>query len=379
MMQSFHPISDVEANKSNAPLAGQNHTWFHLIVSIHAISALSLCIFTVLGYVANTIPMALVVLFIFQTFMAILGLTAIEQNRRDYRSLYIAINAVTAGSAIIWSIFLFINIKQQPKYVPVVLLIIAFFSLIATILLIICADKKTPKFLEKIICLDIISVFPFVKLLRGTNKITKTTNLKNTQLGKTKEVNSNESLNGSIESVKSQEQRKDSSEIKTGASVTESLEQRQGISETKSEEGNKELRIAAGAEDASKVITAVETIRVEEISGETKNTTALSYMKHLSEGHYLVVDSNWHEFYSVPILNACNVALCSSSRTGGHLRNKFLIKKCRKKQKKLRKIIPKFSPLEMNIFDCYSQNNEDNNFEKNQLVKNDHLKGKPSP
>ncbi|MCP9259130.1 hypothetical protein DINM_002098 [Dirofilaria immitis] len=217
-------------------LAGQNHTWFHLIVSIHAISALSLCIFTVLGYVANTIPMALVVLFIFQTFMAILGLTAIEQNRRDYRSLYIAINAVTAGSAIIWSIFLFINIKQQPKYVPVVLLIIAFFS--------------------------------------------------------------------------SQEQRKDSSEIKTGASVTESLEQRQGISETKSEEGNKELRIAAGAEDASKVITAVETIR----------------------GHYLVVDSNWHEFYSVPILNACNVALCSSSRTGGHLRNKFLIKKCRKKQ-----------------------------------------------
>ncbi|KAM3723932.1 RNA polymerase-associated protein RapA [Dirofilaria immitis] len=305
MMQSFHPISDVEANKSNAPLAGQNHTWFHLIVSIHAISALSLCIFTVLGYVANTIPMALVVLFIFQTFMAILGLTAIEQNRRDYRSLYIAINAVTAGSAIIWSIFLFINIKQQPKYVPVVLLIIAFFS--------------------------------------------------------------------------SQEQRKDSSEIKTGASVTESLEQRQGISETKSEEGNKELRIAAGAEDASKVITAVETIRVEEISGETKNTTALSYMKHLSEGHYLVVDSNWHEFYSVPILNACNVALCSSSRTGGHLRNKFLIKKCRKKQKKLRKIIPKFSPLEMNIFDCYSQNNEDNNFEKNQLVKNDHLKGKPSP
>uniref|UniRef100_A0A183HDL1 DUF2178 domain-containing protein n=1 Tax=Onchocerca flexuosa TaxID=387005 RepID=A0A183HDL1_9BILA len=106
----------------------QNHTWFHLVVSIHAVSALTLCVFTVLGYVANTVPMTLVVLFIFQMFMALLGLTAIERNRRDYRSLYITVNAITTVSAIIWSIYLFINIKDQPIYIPVILLIIALLS-----------------------------------------------------------------------------------------------------------------------------------------------------------------------------------------------------------------------------------------------------------
>uniref|UniRef100_A0A8R1U1A0 Uncharacterized protein n=1 Tax=Onchocerca volvulus TaxID=6282 RepID=A0A8R1U1A0_ONCVO len=354
MRQSFSAGSDVEGN---APSVDQNHTWFHLVVSVHAISALSLSVFTVLGYVANTVPMTLVVLFFFQMFMALLGLTAIERNRRDYRSLYITVNAITTVSAIIWSIYLFINIKEQ-IYIPVILLIIALLSLLATVLLIICADKKTPQFLEKVICLDMISVFPFVKLLRGTNRITKTANLKNTQSVETKEVNSNRSLSGSIRSVKSQHQQKDSSGLKTGISVTESVPQRQSISETKSDEGAEGLRIAAGSEGDA-VVATTETIGLEETS-KTKNNTALPYVKHASEEHCFIIDSNWREFYSVPILNACNVALCSSGRTGRcRLRNKLFIKKCRNKKKKLCKIIPKFSPLEMNIFDRCPQNNVD--------------------
>ncbi|OZC11451.1 hypothetical protein X798_01308, partial [Onchocerca flexuosa] len=331
MRQSFHTGSDVE---DNAPSVNQNHTWFHLVVSIHAVSALTLCVFTVLGYVANTVPMTLVVLFIFQMFMALLGLTAIERNRRDYRSLYITVNAITTVSAIIWSIYLFINIKEQPIYIPVILLIIALLSLLATVLLVMCADKKTPQFLEKMICLDIISVFPFVKLLRGTNRITKTANLKNTQLAETKEVNSNRSLNGSIRSVKSQDQQKDSSDLKTGISVTESVQQRQSISETKGDEGAEGLRIVAGAEGDA--LATVETTGLEERSIKTENSTALSCMKHASEEHCFIIGSNWREFYSVPILNACNVALCSSGRVGRcHLRNRLFIKKCRNKKTKI--------------------------------------------
>ncbi|EJD75927.1 hypothetical protein LOAG_17011 [Loa loa] len=175
MVQSFYSGSDVEANKANAPFVGGNPTWLHLVVSIHAISALGLCVFMVLGYVASIIPMALVVLFIFQTFMAILGLAAIEQNRQDYRSLYVTVNAVTTGSASIWSVFLFIRMKEHLIYAPIVLLIIALFSLVATILLIFFADKRTPQCLGKVICLDL---FPFVKLLRDTSKMSKTTNTK---------------------------------------------------------------------------------------------------------------------------------------------------------------------------------------------------------
>lgn len=65
--------------------AGNNSTWLHLIVSIHAVVALSLCVFVVLGYVAGSLAMTLVVLFIFQIFVAILGLTAIACNRQGFQ------------------------------------------------------------------------------------------------------------------------------------------------------------------------------------------------------------------------------------------------------------------------------------------------------
>ncbi|KAK6101311.1 putative integral membrane protein [Brugia pahangi] len=396
-MQSLYSDSDVEANKANALLVGTNSpnpTWFHFVVSIHAISALSLCVFTVLGYVASTIPMTLVVLFIFQTFMAILGLAAIEQSRRDYRSLYIAVNIVTAGSAIIWSIFLFIKMKEYPIYVPVVFLIIALFSLPATILLIFFPDKRIPQSFEKVICLDL---FPFAKLFCDT-RMSKKANTKSksifmhmltastsffggkkfddtrpkgkrevnaaqsvgvkeensVQLIETKEVNSNESLNGSIKSVG--DQQKDSSIMKVSASMTESVQQQQNITETRNEEFPKRSRIAAGAErDVKEGIKPV--VQLEEISNETKNSAVSSYVNHPSEGHCLVIGSNWREFYAIPILNACNVPLCSTARTGrDRFCNRLLIKKCRNKKKK-RKIIPKFSPLEKNIFEHSPQNN----------------------
>uniref|UniRef100_A0AAF5PQ94 Uncharacterized protein n=1 Tax=Wuchereria bancrofti TaxID=6293 RepID=A0AAF5PQ94_WUCBA len=242
-MQFLYSGSDVEANKANALFVLSNPTWFHLVVSIHAISALSLCVFTVLGYVASTIPMTLVVLFIFQTFMAILGLTAIEQSRRDYRSLYVAVNTVTAGSAIIWFNQRNFNFHFQP-----------------------------------------------------------------------------------------QDQQKDSSVMKTGASVTESVQQQQNISETRNEEFPKRTRIAAGAErdGVKEDIKAV--VQLEETSNETKNSAVSSYVNHPSEGHCFVIGSNWREFYAIPILNTCNVPLCSTGRTGrDRFRNRLLIKKCRNK------------------------------------------------
>ncbi|VDO45286.1 unnamed protein product [Onchocerca flexuosa] len=174
-----------------------------------------------------------------------------------------------------------------------------------------------------------------------------------TQLAETKEVNSNRSLNGSIRSVKSQDQQKDSSDLKTGISVTESVQQRQSISETKGDEGAEGLRIVAGAEGDGKdsrdfngemlaALATVETTGLEERSIKTENSTALSCMKHASEEHCFIIGSNWREFYSVPILNACNVALCSSGRVGRcHLRNRLFIKKCRNKKSMLPKETPK--------------------------------------
>ncbi|CAG9537051.1 unnamed protein product [Cercopithifilaria johnstoni] len=319
--------SDVEANKLNA---SNPSTWLHFVVSIHAFFALSLCIFTVLGYVASIIPMTLVVLFIFQTFMAILGLTAIEQDRQDYRSLYINVNAITTGSAIIWSTFLFINMKKQPIYVPITFLIIALFSFIATILLIFFADKRIPKIFEKVICLNLS---PFVKLLCGTKRMLKKANLKKNyeQLKETKEVNSNESLDGSIRSFESKAQQRDSSEMKTGVSVTESVQQHQpqNISMIRNDDYAKGSRIAAGGE-RNAVETIIKVDQPEKTYNERKNSATLSYVRHPLEGHCLVIGSNWREFYSVPILNACNVALCSTGRIGrNRLRRRLLIKKCR--------------------------------------------------
>uniref|UniRef100_A0A1I8ELM6 Uncharacterized protein n=1 Tax=Wuchereria bancrofti TaxID=6293 RepID=A0A1I8ELM6_WUCBA len=340
----------------------------------------------------------------------------------DYRSLYVAVNTVTAGSAIIWSMFLFIKMKEYPIYMPVVFLIIALFSLLATILLLFFANKRIPQSFEKVVCLDF---FPFAKLFCDTNGMSKKANTKrcnhnsikndangaltgrvshrvigknifmhmltastsffdgkkfddtrpkgkrevnvtqsvgmkeenSVQLIETKEVNSNESLNGSIKSVEPQDQQKDSSVMKTGASVTESVQQQQNISETRNEEFPKRTRIAAGAErdGVKEDIKAV--VQLEETSNETKNSAVSSYVNHPSEGHCFVIGSNWREFYAIPILNTCNVPLCSTGRTGrDRFRNRLLIKKCRNKKKK-RKIIPKFSPLEKNIFEHCPQNN----------------------
>ncbi|EJW75622.1 hypothetical protein WUBG_13469 [Wuchereria bancrofti] len=152
------------------------------------------------------------------------------------------------------------------------------------------------------------------------------------QLIETKEVNSNESLNGSIKSVEPQDQQKDSSVMKTGASVTESVQQQQNISETRNEEFPKRTRIAAGAErdGVKEDIKAV--VQLEETSNETKNSAVSSYVNHPSEGHCFVIGSNWREFYAIPILNTCNVPLCSTGRTGrDRFRNRLLIKKCRNK------------------------------------------------
>ncbi|KAL4002297.1 putative integral membrane protein [Acanthocheilonema viteae] len=350
-MQSFHSGSDVEASNANASFADKNLTWLHLVVSIHAVLTLSLCVFTVLGYVASTVPMALVVLFIFQTFIAIVGLAAIEQNRQDYRSLYITVNAVTTGSAIIWSIYLFTKKKEYPIYVPIVFLIIALFSLIATILLVFFAQRKIPKIFEKVICLNL---FPFVKLLHDSNRMPKMEG-KSMQMIRTKEVNSNESLNDQTRSIES---RQDSSELKTGTTVTERVQQqqRQNISETRSDKYGKESRTAAGAEENAVKVT-MEIDQLEKTCAERKSGATLSYVRHSSEGRCLVIGSNWREFYSVPILNACNVALCSTGRIGrNRLRRRLLIKKCRYK-KKIHRIIPKFSPLEKNIFEQCPQNN----------------------
>ncbi|VDO22172.1 unnamed protein product [Brugia timori] len=152
------------------------------------------------------------------------------------------------------------------------------------------------------------------------------------QLIETKEVNSNESLNGSIKSVGSQDQQKDSSIMKVSASMTESVQQQQNITETRNEEFPKRSRIAAGAERDGVKEGIKPVVQLEEISNETKNSAVSSYVNHPSEGHCLVIGSNWREFYAIPILNACNVPLCSTGRTGrDRFRNRLLIKKCRNK------------------------------------------------
>uniref|UniRef100_A0A1I7VM76 Uncharacterized protein n=1 Tax=Loa loa TaxID=7209 RepID=A0A1I7VM76_LOALO len=198
-----------------------------------------------------------------------------------------------------------------------------------------------------------------------------------------KEVNSNESLNGSMKSVASQDQQKNSSKEKTDTSVTESAQQQQSISEIRNEECPKESRTAAGAEgdvggsspelqqrnlryfefglntrqimnefsrkdEIIKIVVlmiklimewlnqylwikifsveenTMEVVRLEETSNETKNSGILSYMRHPSEGHCLMIGSNWREFGPVPVLNA--------GRTGRvRLRNRLFIKKCRNK------------------------------------------------
>uniref|UniRef100_A0A0R3RFH9 G_PROTEIN_RECEP_F2_4 domain-containing protein n=1 Tax=Elaeophora elaphi TaxID=1147741 RepID=A0A0R3RFH9_9BILA len=321
----------------NHPVDDEFPTWLHLVVSVHAVLALSLCVFTVLGYVANTISMTLVVLFIFQTLTAILGLTAIDQNRRDYRALYITVNAITTVSAIMWSIFLLSNLKTRPLCVPIIFLIIALFSLTATILLIFCADKRVPECLGKVICLNL---FPFVKLLRDANRKSKMADLKiklsckevisffgrensfndaqltgtkevnSAQLTETKEVNSNESLNGSIRSVAPHEQQRDNSELKTG--VMTNMPKGHG----------KQLERKAML------------VRRVHLNFNEQNPCCFQFgfiiLLHI--GRCLVIGSNWRLFYSVPILNACNVALCSTGRIAhNRLRRRLFIKKCRNK------------------------------------------------
>uniref|UniRef100_A0A915PG18 Uncharacterized protein n=1 Tax=Setaria digitata TaxID=48799 RepID=A0A915PG18_9BILA len=275
--------------------AEENPTWLHLIVSIHAVSALSLCVFTVLGYVASTIPMTLVVLFIFQMFAAILGLKAIERSQREYRSLYKTVNAVTAASATIWSIFLFINVEQHSVYVPVVLLILALFS----------------------------------------------KSFDNEQLKRMKEVNSNESLNDSTGSVKSQSRQKDSTGMRTDVSE----KQRQSQSETVNE-GLKTLRSAAGAEiDAGgnwpklKKETIVvfefnEVARPQETTDRMKYSNAIPFNRDQSKEHYF--GSKWTGFCSLAAVNECSVAPSSLGRAGrDRLRSKLLIKKYRNKKSKM--------------------------------------------
>ncbi|VDN03828.1 unnamed protein product [Thelazia callipaeda] len=181
-------------------------TWLHFIVALHVSLAISLCIFTVIGYVVSITPMALIVLFIFQVFIAFLGLTAISQNRQDFQSLYVFINAVTAGSAIIWSIFILLSSSHYSHYLLILLLLIALYSILTTTILVFWAHKKVPQPLHKLITLNVVSVFSVIKLPQGDNDVKlETNNLhnkfhKSKSLVKMKEVDSNETLHGNCKS-----------------------------------------------------------------------------------------------------------------------------------------------------------------------------------
>lgn len=77
--------------------------------------------------------------------------------------------------------------------------------------------------------------------------------------------------------------------MKVSASMTESVQQQQNITETRNEEFPKRSRIAAGAErDVKEGIKPV--VQLEEISNETKNSAVSSYVNHPSEVFSCVTD-----------------------------------------------------------------------------------------
>ncbi|VDK83193.1 unnamed protein product [Litomosoides sigmodontis] len=83
-----------------------------------------------------------------------------------------------------------------------------------------------------------------------------------------------------------------------------------------------------------------------------------------------MIGNHWREVYSIPILNVCNAALCPTDTIidCNRLRLRGLImKKCRNK-KKIRRIIPKFSPLETNIFEHCPEKNTNQNLKKMDFV-----------